>query len=147
MEDRFVLKFSQIKINAHEKTSASLLEYSTKMKNWIKVFSYYSGFQQHDKKCLKYEKSATPTWLSSVDITVSEIDSPEKRIDIRSYQPTLWLSTAVDITVLAESSLYFIFSPGYLAIVMSTDMSGRCRTLPFFLTFFITLPFQVFLLY
>ena len=51
-------------------------------------------------------------------------------------------------TVLAEISMYFIFSPGYLC---SSDVyrrdSGRCRTIPFFLTFFIISPFQVFLLY
>ena len=40
-------------------------------------------------------------------------------------------------TVLAETSLYFIFSPGSLC---SSNVyrceSGRCRTLPFFLIFF-----------
>jgi hypothetical protein len=52
-------------------------------------------------------------------------------------------------TVLAESSLYFIFSPGCL---LSSDIyrrvSGRHHTPPlFFLTFFIISPFQVFLLH
>ena len=52
-------------------------------------------------------------------------------------------------TVLTESSiLYFIFSPGYLCC---SDIygceSGRCHTLPFFLTFSIISSFQVFLLY
>jgi hypothetical protein len=48
----------------------------------------------------------------------------------------------------AESSLYFIFSPGSLR---SSDVyrceSGRCCTLLFFLMFFIISAFQVFLLY
>jgi hypothetical protein len=74
-------------------------------------------------------------------------ENPVKRLNIReSFQPTLQLMEA---TVLAESSiLYFIFSPGSLCFgdVYRCE-SGRCRTLPFFLTFFIVLPFQVFLLY
>ena len=41
-------------------------------------------------------------------------------------------------TVLAESSLYFIFSPGYLCYCEVYRFVRRCRTLPFFLTIFIT---------
>ena len=42
----------------------------------------------------------------------------------------------------------FIFSPGYLRYCdVYRCESGRCCTLPFFLTFLIILPFQVFLLY
>ena len=60
------------------------------------------------------------------------------------FQPTLWLSSAVDepklygATVLAESSIYFIFLPGsprYCDVYRCE--SGRCLTLPFFITFFI----------
>ena len=48
-------------------------------------------------------------------------------------------------TVFAESSLYFIFSPGsFCSSNVYRHESGRCRTLPFFLTFIIS-PFQVFL--
>ena len=43
-------------------------------------------------------------------------------------------------TVLDESSLYFFFSPGYLHYCdVYRRESGRCYTLPFFLTFFITI--------
>ena len=48
-------------------------------------------------------------------------------------------------TLLEESSLYFIFSPGSLC---SSDVygheSGRCRTFPFFLTFFYHFTFPGF---
>ena len=48
-------------------------------------------------------------------------------------------------TVLAESSLYFIFSPSSLC---SSDVcrheSGRCHTFPFFLTIFYHFPFPGF---
>ena len=51
-------------------------------------------------------------------------------------------------TVLAESSIYFTFLLGSLC---PSDVYrcewGRCRTLSFFLTFFIISPFQVFILY
>jgi len=84
--------------------------------------------------------------------------SPVKRWN-KSFQPILWLSSAVDFyswwqleqkepdekmkykefsvnTVLAERSLYFIFS---LDSFCSNDIyrreSDRCRTLLFFLTF------------
>ena len=51
-------------------------------------------------------------------------------------------------TVLTESSLYFIFSLGSLCHSnVYRHESGRSHTLPFFLTFFIISPFQVFLLY
>ena len=57
-------------------------------------------------------------------------------------------STVNTVAFMAESSIYFIFSPGSLC---SSDVyrceSGRCCTLPFFLTFFIISSFQVFLLY
>ena len=50
--------------------------------------------------------------------------------------------------VLAKSSSYFIFSPGPLRYCdVYRRESGRCLTLPFFLTVFYPLPFQVFLLY
>ena len=51
--------------------------------------------------------------------------------------------------MLAESSvLYFIFSLGSLPYSdVYRRESGKCHTLPFFLTFFTILPFQVFLLY
>jgi hypothetical protein len=42
-------------------------------------------------------------------------------------------------TVLAESSSYFIFSPGYLRYCdVYRCESVRCHTLPFFLTFFLS---------
>ena len=49
-------------------------------------------------------------------------DSSEKRLNIRSYQPTLWLSSVVDVATLSESSLYLIFSLAISATVMSTDV-------------------------
>ena len=114
----------------------------------------------------------TPTWLTSVRHHCSR-ESPVKRWNIRSFQPTLWHSSVIDIhssltwppplllpffplaapantlvslhlqlmkaTVLAESTLYFIFSLGSLH---SSDIyrwkSGTCRTLPFFLTFYLS---------
>ena len=49
-------------------------------------------------------------------------------------------------TVLAESSSYFIFSPGYLPYYnVYRCESGRCCLFPFFLTLIILLTFQVFL--
>ena len=55
----------------------------------------------------------------------------------------LWLMKA---TVLAESS--FMFSLGSLHHVdVYRRESGRCCSLPFFVTFFIIPPFQIFLLY
>ena len=52
------------------------------------------------------------------------------------------------ITLLAKSSLYFIFLPGSLCSSnVYRHESGRCHTLPFFLTFSIISPFQVFLLH
>ena len=52
-------------------------------------------------------------------------------------------------TLLAESStLYFIFSPGFLCYnYVYRRESSRYRSLPSFLTFFIISPFQVFFLY
>ena len=103
-------------------------------------------------------------------------DSLVKRQNIRSFQPTLWVSSAADIdcqststadesqcwlkgpytlsfhralsaslhlqlmkaTVLAESSLHFIFPPGSLQYSdVYRHESGRFQVLPFFLTFFI----------
>ena len=127
--------------------------------------------------------------------------SPVKRLNIRSFQPTLWLSS-VEVTptldhvchqiekayqlvlqsrqspsitqpsasttltslsplavlaktlvslllqLLAESSLYLIFSLGSLPYSdVFKRKSGRCSTLPFFLRFFIVSSFQVFVLY
>ena len=71
----------------------------------------------------------------------------------KEFQPTLWLlsdveveSTSTAASVLTESSLYFIFSLGYLCHCdIYRRESGRCRTLSFSLIFFIILPFQVFL--
>ena len=52
-------------------------------------------------------------------------------------------------TVLAESSLYLIFSPGFICFSdVYRRESGRCRKHPLFLNFFFIIsPFQVFLLY
>ena len=67
-------------------------------------------------------------------------ENPVNRLNIGSFQPKLWLSSA---TVLAESSLYFIFSLGSLC---SSDVyrreSDRCHILSFFSTFgfFFTFP-------
>ena len=68
--------------------------------------------------------------------------SPVKRWNIRRFQPTLWLSSMmtclwlIKVTVLAESSLYFIFLLGSLATLMSTDMSqAGVALLPSFLHF------------
>ena len=95
-------------------------------------------------------------------------DSVEKRRNMRSFQSTLWLSLAIDsgdspekrrkistfsqkcdfhqlyqllqATVLAESSSYFFFSPGYLCYKdVYRRESGRCCSLPFFLKLFIRL--------
>ena len=50
-------------------------------------------------------------------------------------------------TVLAESSSYFLFCLGYLRYVhVYRRESGRCRSFPFFLKFFIIISFLVFLL-
>ena len=51
-------------------------------------------------------------------------------------------------TVLAESSLYFIFCPGYhhYCDVYRHEL-GRCLTLPFFLTFFIKLRLKYLVYY
>jgi hypothetical protein len=51
-------------------------------------------------------------------------------------------------TVLAESSLYFIFSPGSLHYSdVDRHESGRCRNLLFFLTFFIKFPCVICIFY
>ena len=65
---------------------------------------------------------------------------------MRNFQPALWFSPAIDLslrlklmkaTVLAESSLYFIFSPGYLHYYdVYRHESGRCHCFPLFLTFY-----------
>ena len=48
----------------------------------------------------------------------------------------LRLSELMKATVLAESSIYFIFSPGYLcSSKFYRHESGRCHALPFFLQF------------
>ena len=93
------------------------------------------------------KKEECDTYLSHVFRHHSSIKNPVQRQNIRqSFQPTLWLSSAVEVslflqlmkgTVLAESSLCFIFAlgpPGYGNVYKHE--TGRCRTLPSFLTFF-----------
>ena len=86
-----------------------------------------------------------PSWSCTIICCINWFTSqksPMKRLNIRSFQSTLWLSSAV-ATVLTENSLYFIFSPGsFCSSNVYRHESGRCHTLPFFLN-----PFQVFFLY
>jgi hypothetical protein len=99
-------------------------------------------------------REESDTYLTHVCRHLNSGDSLEKRLNMRSFQPSLWLSSAVDVykdwvslhlclqlmkaTVLAESSSYLIFSPGYLRYWdVNRHESGRCHSLPFFLTFFI----------
>ena len=61
-------------------------------------------------------------------------DSPVKRWNISSFQPTLWLSSPVDVVYV----LYLIFLPGSLPYSdVYRRESGRYHTLYFFSTFFI----------
>ena len=80
--------------------------------------------------------SETPTWLTSVDIAGAERTLwKDKTNTVASFSCRLRLHLQLmNITLLAESS-YFTFSPSSLHC---SDIyrceSGRCRTLPFFLT-------------
>ena len=52
----------------------------------------------------KGDKSATPTWLMYVDITVVSKDKDENR----SFQPTLWLSSAVEVETVISTDMCHI---------------------------------------
>ena len=78
--------------------------------------------------------------------SLGQKDCCESWRNMRNFQPTLWLSLlTVQAAVLAESSSYFFnFHRTLSAPPMSTDMSQVGFAL--FPSFFIILPFQVFLL-
>ena len=72
-------------------------------------------------------------------------DSPVKRWKYKKLSSVVDIRQLMKAAVLAKSSSYFIFSPGPLRYCdVYRRESGRCLTLPFFLTFFIISPFQVF---
>ena len=80
----------------------------------------------YQNKCQKEEKSVTPTWLTSVDITVA--------------------STADENHNVGWKLLIFHLSLGYLRYCdVYRYESGRCHTLPFFLTFFIISRFSFYI--
>ena len=96
------------------------------------------------KKMLK-RREECHTYLTHVCRHYWGIKSPVKIWNLRSCQTTLWLLSAVDIDSLyswwkpqywVKTPYIFIFS---LGSICSSDMyrheSGRCRNLPVFLTF------------
>ena len=91
------------------------------------------------------------TYLSHVCRHHCSRENPVQKWNVRySFSQPLWFLSAVDgcslslqlvkTTVFAESCiLYFIFSLGSLYYSdVYTRESGRCRTIPFFLTFFLS---------
>ena len=80
------------------------------------------------KKRLKKGKSVIPTWLMSAGICRTSIDYGEK-IKTGSFQPTLWLLSAVEVDYLF-TVIYWCYADVY------SHESDRCHTLPFFLTYF-----------
>ena len=72
-----------------------------------------------------------------------------------TFQPTLSFISCrhrrlqlVKATVLAESSTYFVYSPGSLCSSgVHKHESYRCHTLPLFLTFFLSFHFSMFSFY
>ena len=85
------------------------------------------------------------TYLTHVCRHHSSGDSLEKRLNMGRLVNTVAFMSCrhkklhlqlIKATVLAESSLYFIFSPGYLHYCDAYRQgSGRCCSLSFFLTF------------
>ena len=59
----------------------------------VRVFTPLSLILKWWKLCYKGEKSVMPTWLISVDILVALRDREQNR----SFQLTLWLSSAVEV--------------------------------------------------
>ena len=135
---------------------SSIFDHLTTGARTFKDKPYGQGNTDITKKMLK-RREECDTYLTHICRHRWGRGSPVKRLNIGSFQPKLRLSSAVDVDsmstadesqVLAESSLYFIFSPGsFCSINVYIHESGRWHILPFLLTFFVILPFQVFLLY
>ena len=84
------------------------------------------------------------TYLTPICRHPCSVDSQEKRWNMRSFQPTLWLSSAIDIGWYSRwKPQCWLKAPHFsylLCAIADTRMStDRCRSLPFLLTFLIRL--------
>ena len=81
------------------------------------------------------------TYLTHICRHCCSRKNPVRRQNIRSFQPTLWL---VKATVLAESSLYFVFSLSFFRSSNVHRRVSRCCTLSMF--YFILQCFQIYVI-
>ena len=86
------------------------------------------------------------TYLTHVCRHRCSRENPVKRWNIRSFQLTLWLSSAVDAYNWLKAPYISSFHQAFSALVMSTDISQVGVSFFLFLTFFIISSVHIFFL-
>ena len=79
---------------------------------------------------------------------VRQLPDLSQQTSLQRTEPSEKIKYKIELSVTGSAESSFIFSLDFLRYAdVYRRESGKCRTLPFFLTFFIISPFQVFLLY